>query len=160
MPVCAETSLRGMWDTYTSAVSKNWASLVGEKSYVDVGNQISGMARLTRTEEKNLLWNLRSALETWDLRDWRNRESWRILAKIDDVCQILTNTAATGLCFRSGATPPAATGFSTCHFVRKIPDVKQHRCYGTVYGSIRARQEVSTFQIWGNTPINTIKCAG
>ena len=37
---------------------------------------------------------------------------------------------------RSGAAPLAAAGLLKCHFVRKIPDVEQHRCYGTGYGSI------------------------
>ena len=80
--------------------------------------------------------------ETWDLRYWGTRESWRILAKIK-ICQIWRNTAATGLC---------------------IPDVEQHRCNSrTVYGSfrsedsrcgvtIRSEREVNTFQIWSNTP--------
>ena len=47
----------------------------------------------------------------------------------------------------------AATGLFTGHFVRKIPDVEQHSCYGTtVYGSIRSEQEVNTFKVWSNTP--------
>ena len=46
----------------------------------------------------------------------------------------------------------AATGLITGHFIRKIPDVEQHRCCGTVYGSIRSEQEVNTFQIWRNNP--------
>ena len=65
---------------------------------------------------------------------------------------------------RSGATPlqqdcifqiwshTAETRLFTGHFVRKIPDVEQHRCYGAMYGSIRSEQEANTCQIWSNTP--------
>ena len=65
---------------------------------------------------------------------------------------------------RSGATPlqqywvfqiwsnTAAKGLFTGHFFRNIPDVEQHRFYGTAYGSIRSEQVVNAFQIWSNTP--------
>ena len=101
-----------------NAVSKNWASLVGEKSYAELDNQISEMARLMRTEKKTWWWSLRNASETWDLRDWGTRESSWILAKTKIMCQIWRYTAATGLC---------------------IPDLEQHRCSNrTVYGSFRS----------------------
>ena len=102
------------------------------------GNQISEMARLMRTEKKKLAVDfseVRLRPETWETGGLENhQECWRKFK----ICQIWSNTAAKGL--------------FTGHFLRKIPDVEQHRCYGTVYGSIRSEQEVNTFQIWSNTP--------
>ena len=78
-------TVSGSIDTSTTDVSKKWASLAGEKPHVDkLGNPISEMARLMRTEKNTCWWNLINAREIWDLRDWRTRESWRILAKIQD----------------------------------------------------------------------------
>ena len=153
--------------------------MVGEKSYLEMDNQISELSIL-KTEEKTW-WSLRNASETWDLKYWGTRELRRILAKIK-ICQIWRNTAATGLCildleqhrcsnrtvyglFRSedsrcGATPllrdcVRVNSFQSGSqhipdleqhpyhmlvntFVRfDNPELKQHRCYGTVYGSIR-----------------------
>ena len=110
-----------------------------------------------RTEKKKLL--VISLKCAWDVRpesldDSKNhQESWPKLK----ICQIWSNTAATGLeYFRSGATPLQKD--FTGHFFRKISNVEQHGFYGTAYGSIRSEQEVSTFQIWSNTP--TIKICG
>ena len=105
-----------------------------------------------RTEKKKLL--VISLKCAWDVRpesldDSKNhQESWPKLK----ICQIWSNTAATGLeYFRSGATPLQKD--FTGHFFRKISNVEQHGFYGTAYGSIRSEQEVNTFQIWSSTPI-------
>ena len=61
-------------------------------------------------------------------------------------------TTTTVVSSRSGAAPLAATGMLMCHFVRKIPDVEQHRYYRTVYGSLRSEQEViMLWIIFGDT---------
>ena len=79
--------------------------VVGEKSYVERGNQISEMARLMRTEKKTCWRFLWSAPETWDLRDWRTRESSRILAKSQDMPDLEQHRCNRTEYSRSGATP-------------------------------------------------------
>ena len=91
---------------------------MGEKSYVELGNQISEMVRLMRTEKKNLL------VKSQEVRP-------------DKMCARSGPKPLPQDYSRSGAAPFAATGLFTCHFVRKIPDVEQHPCcYETGYGSI------------------------
>ena len=88
-----------------------------------------------RTEKNNLL--VKSQKCAWDLRPERRiRESWRILAKIQDMPDLDQHRRNSTVYSRSGAPPLVATALFTCHFVRKIPDVEQHRCYATGYGSI------------------------
>ena len=59
----------------TTAASKNWASLVDERSYVELGNQISEMARLMRTEKKESLLKSQKCAASWDLRSERLEDS-------------------------------------------------------------------------------------
>ena len=171
----------------------NWASGGREiihTYYVDkLGNQISEMARFWwEWEKKTCGFNFRNMrLKTWDLRDWRTRES--ILAKIQDMPDLEQHRhSRTAVYSRSGATPleqdcclrfisfgrfqmwsnTAATGLRTGHslgsgtqhipdleqhpyhigvnsFARfDHPDMKQHRCYGTLYGSIRYYLNITT----------------
>ena len=87
--------------------------VVSEKSYVERGNQISEMARLMRTERKNLL--VISLKCAWDLRPERLEDSTIIKNLAENSrCQTCSNTAATGL---------------------SILNLEQHRCKRTVYGS-------------------------
>ena len=134
-----------------TAVSKNWTSLVGEKSYVELDiNQIFRNGQIENCEENLEVWEMRLRSETWD---WGTRESWRILAKLRYARSGATPLQQDCCVFQIWSNTAAATGLFTGHLVRKIPDVEQHRCYGTVYGSIGSEQEVNKLQIWSNTPI-------
>ena len=96
---------------------------------IELGNQVSEMARLMRTEEKNLL--VKSQKCARDLRPDRLEDS-RIMKNLGDNSRF----ARSGLTSLQQDCIPdleqhrslAATGLFTCHFVRKIPDVEQHRC--------------------------------
>ena len=79
--------------------------MVGEKSYVELDNQISEMARLMRTEKKNLL--VISLNYARDLRPERlkTRESSRILAKIQDMPDLEPHRCNRTAYSKSGATP-------------------------------------------------------
>ena len=72
-----------------------------------------------------------------------HEESW---AKFQDMPDLEQHRFNRNVYSRSGATPLQQDCLRvTGRFVRKIPDdVEQHRCYGTVYGSIRSEQEVNT----------------
>ena len=76
--------------------------------------------------------------ETWETGELETHHSWWKFK----ICQIRTNTAATGLFLLDLEQHRSLQhDYSRCHFVRKIPDVKQHRCYETVHRSIRSEQE-------------------
>ena len=102
----AATRLGMSIDTDYTALYPRTEPLWWARNHVGLGNQISEIARLMRTEKKKtmLVKSQECARpETWETEGLdNNEESWRKFK----ICQIWTNTAATGLC---------------------LPDLEQHR---------------------------------